>query len=912
MEDDALEAVGGPAPASMRRRLRKRRKPGDPIEADVVVFGGGIAGLTVAHELAERNFDVVVVDPSFTGIPSWTPESDEENPGLGGVARSQWGYAPVEATRRGVSQTPCPPSSTGAVMRRPDGVRRFNVEYRRVGGKIRWNQVIDDKSDGHRDALWKFVGGKEEKAAAWTAQFEKTAPAFRHGETERFLASLLEPFLKALQLNAEDPSAPRLQVHCTQCDPDARSGDRAELHQLLMNTIRRIPSLAKSASWLDDDSIVVLPHRSLEWSRPHLRIDLDLQPLPGEHGFRFFPSFYRHVFHTMRRIPATAPDTFLRRGRDTVYDNLVAVPNVGYVGDGKHGPTPILPRRLPTSMTELKMALAGLKRVSGYTDEDNRLIALATLKYMTSSRLRREREYEKMSWFDFARGDDFSPRGKFQMETAPATLLALLGAESDARTQGTILLQCLATQLTDGRQSDMLLNGPTDQAWFGPWFRYLFHEQGVQFIRGRLRGYEFRDGEIWPVVQECDFGKDISDEDLFSHFDPRGAENILEIRPSDSTKGGAVRSDSRAKKLIGEGVSYVIALPTIEAHHLAKKYLEYGRHVKIPEPKRGTPRESIADMQALLTFCDAGRDQTEPLHRDRYKETPTGPFRHLAGVQFFFNQQVDLSEAHTQYLDSPWGVTAIAQPQFWLDARTQKSGYRSVISVDVGLWARPTNLRYRYPQFGPGQRFAWGMTQQEIADEITVQVVSAHAGDFRYAWPKIPRPMSYHVDNYLLFETDAHGDKVLSMNRYPFLVNQTGRYRLRPGMLPNPNGDAVPTLKYQVAPGRFVLAGVYMQTRTRINSMEAACEAGRRAANAILEYYDVETEPCYLWDPEENEPGDLGNLQRLDEELFRRGLPHVLDQGDESQHAAWAWPEGGWKDIVQAVKKATRDRSDGR
>ena len=26
-------------------------------------------------------------------------------------------------------------------------------------------------------------------------------------------------------------------------------------------------------------------------------------PLPGEHGFRFFPGFYKHVIDTMRRIP---------------------------------------------------------------------------------------------------------------------------------------------------------------------------------------------------------------------------------------------------------------------------------------------------------------------------------------------------------------------------------------------------------------------------------------------------------------------------------------------------------------------------------------------------------------------------------------------------------------------------------
>src|SRR5262245_37644465 len=26
-------------------------------------------------------------------------------------------------------------------------------------------------------------------------------------------------------------------------------------------------------------------------------------PLPGEHGFRFFPGFYKHVVDTMERIP---------------------------------------------------------------------------------------------------------------------------------------------------------------------------------------------------------------------------------------------------------------------------------------------------------------------------------------------------------------------------------------------------------------------------------------------------------------------------------------------------------------------------------------------------------------------------------------------------------------------------------
>src|SRR5437016_1727725 len=41
--------------------------------------------------------------------------------------------------------------------------------------------------------------------------------------------------------------------------------------------------------------------------------------LPGEHGFRFFPGFYRHLPDTMRRIPFT---------NGTVFDNLVATTQI--------------------------------------------------------------------------------------------------------------------------------------------------------------------------------------------------------------------------------------------------------------------------------------------------------------------------------------------------------------------------------------------------------------------------------------------------------------------------------------------------------------------------------------------------------------------------------------------------------
>src|SRR4051794_4931940 len=46
------------------------------------------------------------------------------------------------------------------------------------------------------------------------------------------------------------------------------------------------------------------------------------KPYPGEHGFRFFPGFYRHVIDTMSRIPFTNPKTG-KKNPNGVVDNLV-------------------------------------------------------------------------------------------------------------------------------------------------------------------------------------------------------------------------------------------------------------------------------------------------------------------------------------------------------------------------------------------------------------------------------------------------------------------------------------------------------------------------------------------------------------------------------------------------------------
>src|ERR1700739_2804643 len=59
--------------------------------------------------------------------------------------------------------------------------------------------------------------------------------------------------------------------------------------------------------------------------------------LAGEHGFRFFPGFYKHVIDTMRRIPSFD-------GRK-VADHLVSTTRVGFTQYGK--PTSVLPAQFP-------------------------------------------------------------------------------------------------------------------------------------------------------------------------------------------------------------------------------------------------------------------------------------------------------------------------------------------------------------------------------------------------------------------------------------------------------------------------------------------------------------------------------------------------------------------------------------
>jgi uncharacterized protein with NAD-binding domain and iron-sulfur cluster len=79
--------------------------------------------------------------------------------------------------------------------------------------------------------------------------------------------------------------------------------------------------------------------------------------LPGEHGFRFFPGFYKHVTDTMRRIP------FGTKG-GTCRDNLVQATRILLARQGKLDP--IWVARFPETLDDFRTAFSHFSTISTF------------------------------------------------------------------------------------------------------------------------------------------------------------------------------------------------------------------------------------------------------------------------------------------------------------------------------------------------------------------------------------------------------------------------------------------------------------------------------------------------------------------------------------------------------------------
>src|SRR5215469_1884712 len=112
--------------------------------------------------------------------------------------------------------------------------------------------------------------------------------------------------------------------------------------------------------------------------------------LPGEHGFRFFPGFYKHVIDTMRRIPS-----FDGRG---VTSHLVPTTRFAITQYGKANfqiPA-IFPRTPNDAGTILRDILLAFGPVTDLTPDDLAFFGARIWQILTSCKERRLAEYEQI------------------------------------------------------------------------------------------------------------------------------------------------------------------------------------------------------------------------------------------------------------------------------------------------------------------------------------------------------------------------------------------------------------------------------------------------------------------------------------------------------------------------------------
>ena len=185
--------------------------------------------------------------------------------------------------------------------------------------------------------------------------------------------------------------------------------------------------------------------------------------LPGEHGFRFFPSFYRHVIATMQDIQVPGGTVAGRIKRSD--DMGMAEEHASYVFR-RHPPREL------GDFFDIVKTIGEFFEQTDVPEQDVARFAHKMLGYMVSCEERRLAIHEKQSFWDFLEGDKYSPT--FQKYIATTRfMVAMDPKKGSARTVATKAIQILTDFFVNGTHTDGVLDGPTSERWLDPWHTYL-------------------------------------------------------------------------------------------------------------------------------------------------------------------------------------------------------------------------------------------------------------------------------------------------------------------------------------------------------------------------------------------------------------------------------------------------------
>jgi hypothetical protein len=759
-----------------RKSMFRLRLGSPPNGKQVAIFGAGISGLTAAHELIERGFRVEVferdeVDPVQRRIRG-------EVCAIGGVARTQWGS---------IVSSPGRSDETKAVPNLPLLEIFFSFAD------------DPDNDEPEADVLLKITALK--------AAINNTGAEYR------------------IEVRGHSRTRSRRE------DDDLHAIKRAEKVIHLLTTgaspvppdrLERIDSgLGRAGDWTAADA-----------DRDYVDFHVVQDILPGEHGFRFFPSFYRNLFDTLRRIPIADDRAEFHETPNTVLNNIVPTDKVriGLVEQAKPAPERSFEfsRNPSTSLRAAFDLLAKILSSVECTVGDIAQHQLRLFKYMTSCPERRALEYEYQSWANFMDAGSFSDKFRELFDRAGQTNVAVRASECDARTYGNVSVQLFLDQIRLAENVDGTLNGPTSIAWFDHWRRYLC-EQGVIFRRGELTGWKFFQYD--PLVILPVPGPKPPPPEVWARVK-------IWRRVTEKSDPAQLDKEVSRNTLLGRDF-YVVAIAlqdaVPEASDPQAAPLFDGAHF---------PQSDFIRLRAFTTALAADAQEIEDLIGGSGHSDFLWLQRPLAGIQFFLPTDGGFVRGHTSYVQSDYRLSSISQPQFWFRRRGWWDGYRGVLSVDIGEWTH-----------------AWTQERKVIIGNVWNQVLATIQDK-----SSIPDHVAVHFDRCITFDPQTQKP---SGNKAPYLVTRTSEFPKRPGRL-DPDG-------YEVHHGKIVLAGTYMKTYTRLTTMESANESARHAVNGILKASGFKGARCAVSNPEEHEIEDLKVLVELDALLVGMGLPHFAD-----------------------------------
>lgn len=216
--------------------------------------------------------------------------------------------------------------------------------------------------------------------------------------------------------------------------------------------------------------------------------------LPGEHGFRFVPAFYRHLPDSMKRIP-------FGNNRQGCFDNLTGTT---YVEIAPYDKAPIrAPARFPRTLAELLVLLKDVfdPPTLGLLPGEIEFFAERLWQVMTSCQQRRLHELENQSWWEFTDADHKSPAYvTYLVEGLSRSLVAAQPKYGSARTIGQVQVHLIfGTFNLVAHSTDQVLNGPTSAQLLDPWIAHIRALGGRYTSEVQCTDFDCQDGRIASV-----------------------------------------------------------------------------------------------------------------------------------------------------------------------------------------------------------------------------------------------------------------------------------------------------------------------------------------------------------------------------------------------------------------------------